>query len=739
MAVDGQDRFLFVLNPVSDDISMFQIDQASGALSEVPGSPFAFPPIDPVWLPPSHPLSLAAERSGQFLFVSYFYANGGDACCNQGPSAVASFAIDTSGTNPILRPVASIFPHSGGSPVRLLTDSKGLYLYVGIGGSVNGAPASGPEVYLIDGMGNLLYQGIANNPENFGSDYAIDPRDRFVYAVGGLSAEYMLSCIISPVDGTTNNCGGLFLLGFADSGGMLVEGSGRFLYIPQTSSSAAVYSIDQTTGVPTQVSSLTGILLAKGNSAADPAGPYIYAADVSTSPGAVHAYLVDQQTGNLSEVPGSPFNPGASACCQGLAISGNPAQAISGPAATIFPSIAAGFSATVGTISATQIFSLVNQGNQLLAINSISITGTGASSFSQTNTCLVPLAPNAHCSISINFNPATAGTFTASLQVADNAPGSPQTLLLNGTGASPEPDITLSPSSLSFPLPPFAATTQGTSSSPLTITVLSVGTAPLHIATVSLAGPNPTDFSFTNNCTAPVAPSGNCTISVVFSPIAAGQRTANLMVSDDASGSPETVPLSGTAVAAFSAGAVPGGSTIASVSAGQPALYQLQLTPGPGFSGTISLTCSGAPLAAVCQVPASVALASPTATPFTVTVTTSGSALLPPLIPVRLPPISGAPLLPFVAFALMLACLLGFRAPEFGTEKNRLAVCGLLAAVLSAILGVTGCGGGSAAVAPPPPIVTPSGTSTIVITPSAMSVSGQPLQLQPIQLTLTVK
>ena len=38
VAIDGQGKFLFVLNPSSNDISMFQMDQASGAVSEVTGS-----------------------------------------------------------------------------------------------------------------------------------------------------------------------------------------------------------------------------------------------------------------------------------------------------------------------------------------------------------------------------------------------------------------------------------------------------------------------------------------------------------------------------------------------------------------------------------------------------------------------------------------------------------------------------------------------------------------------------
>ena len=42
----------------------------------------------------------------------------------------------------------------------------------------------------------------------------------------------------------------------------------------------------------------------------------------------------------------------------------------------------------------------------------------------------------ASCGITIAFKPKAAGTFTASLSVADNAAGSPQTVGLSGTGAA---------------------------------------------------------------------------------------------------------------------------------------------------------------------------------------------------------------------------------------------------------------------------------------------------------------
>ncbi len=839
LAIDGQGKFLFVLNPTSDDISMFQIDPTTGSLSEVPASPFAVPPLSSGWFPPSQPLSMATEPSGQFLFVSYLLANGGDPA---GLSAVASLAIDTSGSSPVLRLVASVLNQD--SPIQLLTDSKGLRLYVGMGIGNDGTMQSGPEVYSIDGAGNLSFQGVAPNPENRGTDFAIDPQGRFVFAVGGLFAAHLVTCAISPVDGTLPTCGPPLDLSTTPQG-MVVESSGHFLYL--SIQDAVVFSVDQATGNATPVASLPGVVLSKGASVADPMGPYIYSTDGSTSAGGVHTYLVDQQTGNLTEILGSPFSPGVSVCCQGLAITGNPVQAVSGSAASIFPSTASNFTATAGFSSAPQIFSLVNIGNQLLTINSISISGADSSSFSQTHTCPAALSSNAHCSITITFNPATVGAFTANLQIADNAPGSPQTLVLNGTGIAPAPAVTVSPSAVSFP-----SINQGSSSAPQSLTVISSGNTTLHISSVSLSGPNPSDFSLTNNCTAPLAPASSCTISLVFSPAAPGQRTADLVITDDAQGSPQGVVLGGTGIAvlsalslsppapsfpattqgassapqtltavnsgnaplqvssislngsnasefgvsstctaplapaascsislvfsptasgqssanlviaddapnspqtialsatanpAFSVAAASGSSAAASVSAGQPAQYQLQLTPSSGFAGMVGLSCSGAPLGAVCQVPASVSLAGGTAT-FTATVTTSGPAQLPPSAPLRIPPASRVPLPAPTLLALLFLLYVFFRKKNVrafhqATRKNHLALYGALSATILCItFALAGCGGGSASITPPPPIVTPAGTSTITISLSATSSAGQPLQLQPIQLTLTVK
>jgi hypothetical protein len=69
MAVDALGRFLFVANTSASNISMFQIDQSTGNLLEVPGSPFSSGPTENPSMAPTLPVCLTVEKSGQFLYV----------------------------------------------------------------------------------------------------------------------------------------------------------------------------------------------------------------------------------------------------------------------------------------------------------------------------------------------------------------------------------------------------------------------------------------------------------------------------------------------------------------------------------------------------------------------------------------------------------------------------------------------------------------------------------------------
>ena len=114
-----------------------------------------------------------------------------------------------------------------------------------------------------------------------------------------------------------------------------------------------------------------------------------------------------------------------------------------------------------------------------------------------------------------------------------------------GTSSS-NPGASLSPTSLTF-----GSQTVGTTSAAQTVTVSNTGSATLTITSIVASG----DFAETDNCGSSLVASGNCTISVTFTPTASGTRTGSLSVTDNASGSPQTVNLTGTGAAAGTPGA----------------------------------------------------------------------------------------------------------------------------------------------------------------------------------------
>jgi hypothetical protein len=271
----------------------------------------------------------------------------------------------------------------------------------------------------------------------------------------------------------------------------------------------------------------------------------------------------------------------------------------------------------VGTTSASQSATLSNAGDAPLDIGMIGVTGTNGGDFTETNNCPPNVNPSNHCVLSVSFKPSGTGARTAAVTFADNATGTPQSLPLDGTGTAPA--VTFMPGSVNF-----NAQLVKSASSAVTVTVENSGTGPLDVSSISFAGANPGDFSESDNCHgASIAVSTNCAVSVTFTPQAAGPRSATLVMNDDAPASPQSVAISGMAMD-FTMDAAPGGSMSASVTAGQPATYNLQISSQGGFNGAVGLSCSGAPPAATCAVsPATVSLSGTAAVPFAVTVTTA--------------------------------------------------------------------------------------------------------------------
>ena len=99
----------------------------------------------------------------------------------------------------------------------------------------------------------------------------------------------------------------------------------------------------------------------------------------------------------------------------------------------------------------------------------------------------------------------------------------------------------MSPTSLTF-----ASQTVGTTSAAQTVTLTNSGTGSLSISSIAASG----NFAETNNCGTSLAAGASCTLSVTFTPTAAGTLTGAITFTDNAAASPQKVSLSGTGAAA---------------------------------------------------------------------------------------------------------------------------------------------------------------------------------------------
>jgi hypothetical protein len=192
-------------------------------------------------------------------------------------------------------------------------------------------------------------------------------------------------------------------------------------------------------------------------------------------------------------------------------------------------------SQAVGTTSPPHILTLSNTGNAPLDISAIAASGD----FGVTQSCVSPLLPGAYCFVPVAFSPTAQGAASGAITISYNAPGSPHTVSLSGTGTAPPPGVSLSPTYLSFGNQALATT-----SAPKPVTLTNSGQSLLTINSITTSE----SYAQTNNCVSPLAAGASCTISVTFTPTVVGGQSGMLTVTDNAPGSPHTVGLGGVGV-----------------------------------------------------------------------------------------------------------------------------------------------------------------------------------------------
>jgi hypothetical protein len=309
---------------------------------------------------------------------------------------------------------------------------------------------------------------------------------------------------------------------------------------------------------------------------------------VTFTPTAAQGY-----TGNItSSISSSGGGPNTTATFGVTGTGTAPAapQAVLTPTTFTFPST------TIGSTT-TEAFTLSNPGTAPLTGIVTTLSGANTADYSISNNCSGTLPAGSTCSVTVNFIPQATGTFTATVNVADNATGSPQTAIVSGTGTpAPAPAVTFSPTSLTF-----ASTQVGSTSSTQTIMVMNSGNAPLTLSSINITGANPTDFNLVSTtCSTTggsVAAGSSCGITLSFTPASAITFAAGITIADNATGSPQTAPLSGTGTPAPAPAVTfsPTSFTFASTQVGSTSSAQIIVTNSGNAPLTLtSITITGA-------------------------------------------------------------------------------------------------------------------------------------------------
>jgi hypothetical protein len=188
----------------------------------------------------------------------------------------------------------------------------------------------------------------------------------------------------------------------------------------------------------------------------------------------------------------------------------------------------------VNTTSPPLKVTLTNNGTAALTISSVKVTGK----FKVSSTCGSSVSAGAKCTISIVFQPTSAGAQTGLVTLRDSASSKPQFIAISGTATA----IKASPGSLTF-----GSQKVGTKSAPQTVTVTNEGRTAVRFSSLGVSGSDYKDFTETNNCTGhSIEPGASCQVQVTFAPTKTGGRDATLYIEPQGTTSPPFVDLSGT-------------------------------------------------------------------------------------------------------------------------------------------------------------------------------------------------
>lgn len=330
-------HFAYVTNEGDSALSLYQIDNATGALVAASGGPFGTL-ASPYLVTTTPNLAIAYVTSivgggidayGLDASTGVLTANGAFAAGVESyglaftPSGAFAFVPNFSAGNVAVFSVNSgsgALAQIGGSPYGVGTNPDaigvtpdGLYLYVpsGLGGNLYG--------YAIAGNGTLTgVPGSPYAPAGAGAlaGLAIDPTGKYLY-LGGNTTSNVYGYAIDDTSGALSPIAGSPFAGGANPSNITIHPNARFLYVANYGSDSVTgYTIASGSGTLSAMpGSPFGVGINPESLTIDPTGQYAYVVNTRhgaspAGPGSISVFAIDPNSGVLSEIAGSPFPAG---------------------------------------------------------------------------------------------------------------------------------------------------------------------------------------------------------------------------------------------------------------------------------------------------------------------------------------------------------------------------------------------------------------------------------------------
>jgi len=282
---------------INSDAAAYTINSSTGTLATIAGSPYVGGGDNCV--------DITVDPSGKFVYMANY------AGVNNSGASISAFTINsvtgslTAVPGSPFSTAPAIPPNNNSGANSVTVDPTGKFVYVALNGS------NAISAFTINSSTGALTT-VVGSPFPAGSVpymVRVDPSGRFAYATNYDSDDISAYSINSSTGALTPIAGSPFrfpTLNGAPSG-LAIDLSGRFLYATDSNNNYVVaFSIDNSTGALTPIS---GSPFASGagpwGAFVHPSGKFLYV--TNNGEGTVSGYAIDSASGSLTPISGSPF------------------------------------------------------------------------------------------------------------------------------------------------------------------------------------------------------------------------------------------------------------------------------------------------------------------------------------------------------------------------------------------------------------------------------------------------